>query len=159
MPINTQSSHLGLSVGSSATANTSHQQELQAKILSLFNTGTSASAGPRVPLAPQSQSYGSVGLPQTQNPPRQSMPGPPASGSQGFNAPSVRMPVAQGQRAPTASGINFDNPSVQKALDTLIQSGTSLTPLVGAAMSQQQPPRPAPNMGQIPPMSAYPPHY
>lgn len=156
-----QSSHLGLSAGSSASANPNHQQELQAKILSLFNSGTGASAGPGGPATLQSQAYGSLGPSPSQNPPRQAMPGPPPSGSQGFIPPPGRMPVAPGgQRPPSsASGINFDNPSVQKALDTLIQSGPALNPLVGAGASQQPPPRPAPGMGQGPPMSMYPQHY
>lgn len=156
-----QSSHLGLSAGSSAPATPSHQQELQAKILSLFNSGTGGSTGPGMPSNPQTQAYGSHGPPPSQNPPRQPMPGLPPSGSQGFIPPPGRMPVAPGgQRLPSAtSGIDFDNPSVQKALDTLIQSGPALTPLVNAATSQQPPPRPAPGMGQVPSMSMYPQHY
>ncbi|XP_038551774.1 nuclear receptor coactivator 5 isoform X5 [Micropterus salmoides] len=155
-----QSSHLGLSAGSSVSANPNHQQELQAKILSLFNSGTGASTGTGgLPVTSQSQSYG----PPSQNPPRPTMPGLPPSGSQGYGAPPPpgRMPLAPGgQRPPgSASGINFDNPSVQKALDTLIQSGPSLNHLVGTGASQQPPPRQAPSMGQAPPMSMYPRHY
>lgn len=159
--IPTQSSHLSLTAGSSASVNTSHQQELQAKILSLFNSGTGASTGPAGPTVPQSQGYSSLAPPPSQNPPRQAMPGLPPSGAQGFGPPPNRMPVTTGAQRPpvTTSGINFDNPSVQKALDTLIQSGPTLTPLVGALTSQQQPPRQAPGMGQVPSMSMYPPHY
>uniref|UniRef100_H3DLP3 Nuclear receptor coactivator 5 n=1 Tax=Tetraodon nigroviridis TaxID=99883 RepID=H3DLP3_TETNG len=150
-----QSSHLGLSATSSAPANPNHQQELQAKILSLFNSGSgaaaSAAAGPRGPGATQQpQPYSNLGPALTQNTPRQAMPGPQAA-SQGYGPPS-RMPVAPAHRAPiTTSNINFDSPSVQKALDTLIQSGPSLTPLA----TQRQ----TPNMGQVQPMSTYPPHY
>ena len=159
-----QSSHLGLSAGPSASTNPSHQQELQAKILSLFNSGTgvsAASGGPPSSTSSQSQLYGSLGPSPLQNPSRPPMPGPPSAGSQGYGAPSVRMPVTPGGPRPqsSTSGINFDNPSVQKALDTLIQSGPSLNHLVGSGASQPQPPRPAPGMGQIPPMSMYPRHY
>ncbi|XP_051269571.1 nuclear receptor coactivator 5 isoform X1 [Dicentrarchus labrax] len=154
-----QSSHLGLSAGPSAPANPSHQQDLQAKILSLFNSGVSAGAG-GLSGASQSQGYGSLGQHSSQNPPRQAMPGLP-SGSQGYGTPPGRIQVAPGgPRAPTsASGINFDNPSVQKALDTLIQSGPSLNHPMGTGTSQQPPPRAAPGMGQVPPMSMYPRHY
>jgi len=159
-----QSSHLGLSAGPSASTNPSHQQELQAKILSLFNSGTGvsgAAGGPPSVASSQSQLYGSLGPSPPQNPTRPPMPGPPPAGSQGYGAPSVRMPVAPGGPRPpsSASGINFDNPSVQKALDTLIQSGPSLNHLVGSGASQPPPPRPAPSMGQVPPMSMYPRHY
>ncbi|XP_030584581.1 nuclear receptor coactivator 5 isoform X7 [Archocentrus centrarchus] len=157
-----QSGHLSLSAGSSTSANPSHQQELQAKILSLFNSGSGQLTGTSgLSSAPsQSHSYGSLGQPPSQNPARPPMPGP-APGSQGYSNPPGRMPVAPGgQRPPaSASGINFDNPSVQKALDTLIQSGPSLNHLVGSGASQQPPPRPSPNMGQAPPVSLYPRHY
>lgn len=155
-----QSSHLGLSTASSVTANTSNQQELQAKILSLFNSGSGASGGSSVSAVPQSQAYGSLGPSSAQNPPRQAMPGPPLSASQGYMAPPGRMPLTQRPPSSTA-GINFDNPSVQKALDTLIQSGPPL-PLVSAvaaAASQQQSSRQAPGMSQAPPMSMYPQQY
>lgn len=145
------------------TANTSNQQELQAKILSLFNSGSGASAGSSVSAVPQSQAYGSLGLSHGQNLPRQVMPGPPLSASHGYMAPPGRMPLTQNVQRPPSStaGINFDNPSVQKALDTLIQSGPPL-PLVSAVSavaSQQQPSRQAPGMGQAPPMSMYPQQY
>ncbi|XP_070849959.1 nuclear receptor coactivator 5 isoform X1 [Chaetodon trifascialis] len=157
-----QPTHLGPPVSSSASVNPSHQQELQAKILSLFNSGSGTSAGVGAPSAvPQQQAYGSLGPPPSQNPPPVNMSGPPLSGSQGYGTPPGRLPlVASGQRPPSStSGINFDNPSVQKALDTLIQSGPSLAPLVSAAVSQQQAPRPATGMGQVPTMSMYPRHY
>ncbi|XP_050930720.1 nuclear receptor coactivator 5 isoform X3 [Lates calcarifer] len=158
-----QSSHLGLSAGPSVSANPNHQQELQAKILSLFNSGTGASvgAGGLSSAAPQSQAYGSLGPSVPQNPPRPAMPGVPTAASQGYGTPQGRMAAAPGgQRPPSStSGINFDNPSVQKALDTLIQSGPSLNHLVGAGASQQPPQRQAPGMGQVPSMSMYPRHY
>ncbi|XP_044071086.1 nuclear receptor coactivator 5 isoform X2 [Siniperca chuatsi] len=157
-----QTSHLGLSTGSTVSANPSHQQELQAKILSLFNSGTGASAGAGgLPATSQPQSYSSLGLSPSQNPPRPAVPGPTPSGSQGYGAPLGRMPGAPGgQRPPSStSGINFDNPSVQKALDTLIQSGPALNHLVGPGAPQQPPPRQAPGMSQVPPMSMYPRHY
>ncbi|XP_029358830.1 nuclear receptor coactivator 5 isoform X2 [Echeneis naucrates] len=157
-----QPSHLGLGAGSSAPANPNHQQELQAKILSLFNSGSGASAGSGgLPSATsQLQVYSSHGPPPSQNPPRPAMPNPLQAGSQAYSAPSGRMPVAPGgQRPPTAaSGINFDNPSVQKALDTLIHSGPSLNHLVAAGASQATP-RPAPGLGQAPSMPMYPRHY
>lgn len=157
-----QSSHLSLSASAAAVANPNHQQELQAKILSLFNSGTGASvgAGGLPSAAAQSQAYTSLGPPPSQNPPRPAMPGAHPAASQGYGAPSGRMPVAPGgQRPPSsASGINFDNPSVQKALDTLIQSGPSLNHLVGSGVPQP-PPRPAPGMGQAPAMPMYPRHY
>ncbi|XP_063766590.1 nuclear receptor coactivator 5 isoform X3 [Eleginops maclovinus] len=151
-----QSGHLSLSAASSAAPNSSHQQELQAKILSLFNSGLTAS---QPPSAPQPKPYGSLGPPQSMNPTRPPMPGP--APAQGYGALQGRMQVPLGgQRPPTsASGINFDSPSVQKALDTLIQSGPSLNHLVGSSAPQQPPQRSAPGMSQAPPMSMYPRHY
>ncbi|XP_026202517.1 nuclear receptor coactivator 5 isoform X2 [Anabas testudineus] len=158
-----QSSHLSLSAGSSTSVNPNHQQELQAKILSLFNSGTgSVGAGVTSSVVSQSQAYGSFGPSSSQNTPRPAMNVTPTVAPQGYGTPPGRVQLAQGgQRPPTsASGINFDNPSVQKALDTLIQSGPSLNHLVGAAASTQAPPqRPAPALGQVPPMSMYPRHY
>ncbi|XP_041837315.1 nuclear receptor coactivator 5 isoform X2 [Melanotaenia boesemani] len=156
-----QSGHHSLSSASSTSANPSHQQELQAKILSLFNSGSGSGTSGLAPPAPQSHPYSSLGPSPSQNPSRQPMSGPPGPVSQGYGTPQGRSPVTPvGQRAPAAaSGINFDNPSVQKALDTLIQSGPSLNSLVGPGASQQPPPRPAPSMSQVPPMSMYPRHY
>ncbi|KAM9859434.1 nuclear receptor coactivator 5 isoform 2-T2 [Aulostomus maculatus] len=155
-----QPSHLGLAAASSTPAN---QQELQAKILSLFksSTGMQGAGGAPAPAAP-AQDYSSLVPTPAQNLARPSMAGPPPPGPQGFNAPSTRMPVPTGgQRALNAtSGINFDNPSVQKALDTLIQSGPALNHLVAAGPpSQQVPPRPTANMTQAPQMQMYPRHY
>uniref|UniRef100_A0A8C3A1W0 Nuclear receptor coactivator 5 n=1 Tax=Cyclopterus lumpus TaxID=8103 RepID=A0A8C3A1W0_CYCLU len=77
-------------------------------------------------------------------------------------APGLRRPTGthashtRWSKTPSsASGINFDNPSVQKALDTLIQSGPSLNHLVSPAAAQQPPT----SMGQVPPLSMYPRHY
>ncbi|XP_072237828.1 nuclear receptor coactivator 5 isoform X2 [Leuresthes tenuis] len=156
-----QPSHHSLSTTSSASANPSHQQELQAKILSLFNSGSGTGAVGHQSAAPQSHPYSSLGPSPSQNPSRPAMPGPPTAVSQGYGTPPSRIPLApSGQRAPlVASGINFDNPSVQKALDTLIQSGPSLNSLVGPVASQQPPQRSAATMGQVPPMSMYPRHY
>lgn len=157
-----QTGHLGLSTGSGTSVNTSsnNQQDLQAKILSLFNSGSGVQAASSIPAAPQQQSYSSMAPATSSNPTRQAMSGPPLGGNQGYMAPAGRMPMAQPlQRHPTSTaGINFDNPSVQKALDTLIQSGPPL-PLVNAAVSQQQTRRQAPDMGQAPPMSMYPQQY
>ncbi|KAM4613212.1 nuclear receptor coactivator 5 isoform 2-T2 [Polymixia lowei] len=164
------SSHMGLPPVSNAPPNPNHQQELQAKILSLFNSGAGASAVATAvaPITSSSMSHSSSALPAPpQNPQmlgaRPSMPpgGPPPGGSQGYGMPPGRAPPAPGsQRLPSsASGINFDNPSVQKALDTLIQSGPSLNHLVSSGTSQQPPPRPGQSMGQPPPMSMYPRHY
>ncbi|KAM3621071.1 uncharacterized protein V6R79_005524 [Siganus canaliculatus] len=160
--MSSQSSQLGSLPGSSASANSSNQQELQAKILSLFNSGTGGSSGMGAPSASQPQPYSSLGLSSSQNAAHQAMSGvPPSSGSQGYGPLPGRMPAGPGpQRPPSStSGINFDNPSVQKALDTLIQSGpSSLNPLAGTS-SLQPPLRPAHAMGQVQSMSMYPQHY
>ncbi|XP_023810722.1 nuclear receptor coactivator 5 isoform X4 [Oryzias latipes] len=154
-----QPSHHSLSAVSSASANPSHQQELQAKILSLFNSGSGplTAAGSLSSANPQAHSYSSLGPSSSQIPSRPAMPGAPTTASQAYSVPSARLPAALGaQRAPVAtSGINFDNPSVQKALDTLIQSGPSLNNLVGSGASQQTSSRAAPSMGQVPAMSMY----
>jgi hypothetical protein len=87
---------------------------------------------------------------------------PPPAGASGYGMPLGRGPAPPlSQRPPSsASGINFDSPSVQKALDTLIQSGPSLNHLVSPQQQQQAPaPRGPPGMGQPPPMSMYPRHY
>ncbi|XP_061582802.1 nuclear receptor coactivator 5 isoform X2 [Cololabis saira] len=155
-----QPGHHSMSAGSSASANPSHQQELQAKILSLFNSGSGPLTGTTG--TPQSHQYSSLGPSSSQTPTHAAMPGPgPApAGSQPYGTPPGRLSgPPSGQRPPVStSGINFDNPSVQKALDTLIQSGPSLNSLVGPGASQQPAPRPAASMAQ-PPMSMYPRHY
>lgn len=174
-----QPSHLGLApTANPIPANTSHQQELQAKILSLFNSGSGSSGGVTVAPQPQPQpqSYSSLSTAQ-QSQPRPAMSAHPQAAPQGYGTQPGRMPMAPGgQRPPSAtSGINFDNPSVQKALDTLIQSGPALNHLVGSAASQQPVPRTGPSMGpgmgsgmgpgmgpgmgQQGPMPMYPRHY
>ncbi|XP_057702893.1 nuclear receptor coactivator 5 isoform X2 [Corythoichthys intestinalis] len=149
------------------SAQTNSNQELQAKILSLFKSTATSSASSTTA---QSQDYGSVRASGT--------------AAQGYAAPMGRAAAASpgGPRAGNSSGgINFDNPSVQKALDTLIQSGPALNHLVntgGLAPQQQQPQqqqqqlhhqsqihqqqslqagRAAANLGQMPQM--YPRHY
>ncbi|XP_028262145.1 nuclear receptor coactivator 5 isoform X2 [Parambassis ranga] len=157
-------SHLGLSGASSVSANPSHQQELQAKILSLFNSGSGPLSGGSTltSVTAQSHAYSSLAQPSSSNPSRPVMSGPPAAAAaaQGYAPQPGRMAVGPAGQRPTAatSGINFDNPSVQKALDTLIQSGPALNHLVGSAASQQQQ-RQAPSMGQAPALSMYPRHY
>ncbi|XP_041080605.1 nuclear receptor coactivator 5-like isoform X4 [Polyodon spathula] len=167
------------------TAN--HQQELQAKILSLFNSGAPP---PGVP-PPSTQGYGSSMSSQnpgvSQGVPPPSMSKMPTSASQvpsmmqamnpraalrppvmppgvppPYGPPPGRMSGPSGgagvQRSSTGgSGINFDNPSVQKALDTLIQSGPSINHLVSPG--SQQVPRPGQGMGQATTMGHYPRHY
>ncbi|MBN3294576.1 NCOA5 protein, partial [Polypterus senegalus] len=173
-------------------ANHQHQQELQAKILSLFNSGSGTSAGVAVVPPTQTQGYGSTltnpnpvptqGVPpptitkmptaapqvptmmgQTMNPratlrPPAITPGVPPL----YNQPAGRMAgpaVGAGGQRPAAigSGINFDNPSVQKALDTLIQSGPALNHIVNPGNTAG--PRPGQNMGQPTGMGHYPRHY
>ncbi|KAF3856631.1 hypothetical protein F7725_017354 [Dissostichus mawsoni] len=128
-----QSSHLGLSAASSAAPNSSHQQELQAKILSLFNSGLTAS---QPPPAPQPKPYGSLGPPPLHESNTSTHAWPHFS-------PGLRRPAG-----PHAEGAGH-----------LIQSGPSLNHLVGSSAPQQPPPRSSPGMGQAPPMSMYPRHY
>jgi len=178
-------SHQPASLPPPATSSSNHQQELQAKILSLFNSGSSVSSAP-----PPSQGYGSSmgsqqsGLPppshggpkmspsdslgmgvRPQPRPQGSVPPPnygppPPAGRMGAPPPSapLRPPLSTG-----TGGINFDNPSVQKALDTLIQSGPSINHLVNSGSAPPPAaPRPGmgPGMGQgMPPMSHYGRHY
>lgn len=54
--------------------------------------------------------------------------------------------TSSNQQSSASSGINFDNPSVQKALDTLIQSGPALSHLVNQTTTQVG--RAGPPMGQ-----------
>eukprot|EP00079_Xenopus_tropicalis_P039401 XP_017953172.1 PREDICTED: nuclear receptor coactivator 5 isoform X2 [Xenopus tropicalis] len=162
------------------SVNTS-QQELQAKILSLFNSGSAVGASSNSPASStpasgsvSNQSFGN--MPNTQQRPGQintsamvssaqrpqpatnqlpaSMgPGGPSGPIRGPAPRSGPPPQAQGvygqhqnrpqgpvnvpnQRPGGSSGINFDNPSVQKALDTLIQSGPSLSHLVSQTAGQ-----------------------
>ncbi|XP_053577792.1 nuclear receptor coactivator 5 isoform X2 [Bombina bombina] len=163
------------------------QQELQAKILSLFNSGagagtnTNAPSGASAALGASSQSFGNVPntqqrpvpvnplgqTPQRSQVPMGQHPDPMGQGVPGRNvAPrqggppqattmygqmQARAPVPSNipnQRAPGSAGINFDNPSVQKALDTLIQSGPALSHLVNQTSGH------AGRGGPLPPHSA-----
>ncbi|XP_056406357.1 nuclear receptor coactivator 5 [Hyla sarda] len=146
----------------------SSQQELQAKILSLFNSGSSTSAVNANPTSSgattaQGQSYGNVASVQRaavqmdvssigqsvqrSQPIVNQHPGSLTQGEAVRSAASRPGPQSQmqnmyGQLRPQAPnnvaiqrpgapvGINFANPSVQKALDTLIQSGPALSHLV-----------------------------
>lgn len=136
------------------------QQELQAKILSLFNSGTvvaNSSASPSVAAGnTQNQNFSTPVNSQPQqrsqasgNPPPNILGQPPSARnigprpgapSQGlFGQPSSRLAPASNiasQRPVSSTGINFDNPSVQKALDTLIQSGSALSHLVSQTTAQ-----------------------
>ncbi|CDQ72200.1 unnamed protein product [Oncorhynchus mykiss] len=159
-PHSAHSTHMSMPPAPNATSN--NQQELQAKILSLFNSlpMSSASPVPKMATTP-SQVPNMMGA----RPPMR--PGPvPLGIHQGYGSPTGRMAAPQGGQRPPVSGgagINFDNPSVQKALDTLIQSGPSLNHLVNAGNSAS--PRPSmgqgmgQGMGQPPPMAMYPRHY
>uniref|UniRef100_A0A8C5R507 Nuclear receptor coactivator 5 n=1 Tax=Leptobrachium leishanense TaxID=445787 RepID=A0A8C5R507_9ANUR len=183
-----------VSASQSVQSLTSNQQELQAKILSLFNSGVQANPNPAgsvsTSVVTQSQVYGNVGnaqqrpvqmnqsalgaavqrtqqtLNQLQNSigagvaVRTTVPRPigpsavQALYAQLQNRPQVPVNVSS-QRPVLSSGINFDNPSVQKALDTLIQSGPALSHLVsqtaGQAVRGGLPPQP--------PMGSYQRHY
>lgn len=137
------------------------QQELQAKILSLFNSGAvatnSSSATPSVATgSSQNQNFSTAANSQPQQRPQASgnqppnivgqagsarnmgpRPGAPSQGL--FGQPSSHLAPASNmasQRPVSSTGINFDNPSVQKALDTLIQSGPALSHLVSQTAAQ-----------------------
>ncbi|NWT07092.1 NCOA5 protein, partial [Mionectes macconnelli] len=151
------------------------QQELQAKILSLFNSGAAAAAvansSPAAPAgssgstpnqnfanlaggqprpaqmstANLNQAQQRLQTPSTQLP---ALPGPSRNAGPRPGAPPQPQPLygqhqtrlpAPGNvptQRPVSSGINFDNPSVQKALDTLIQSGPALSHLVSQTVAQ-----------------------
>ncbi|NXN95511.1 NCOA5 protein, partial [Rhinopomastus cyanomelas] len=150
------------------------QQELQAKILSLFNSGaaTAAAAVPNSSSAgtsgsTASQNFASMSSGQAQS--AQLGAGNLNQAQQRLQTPSTQLPALQGPsrnagprlgappqaqslygqhqnrlpapsnipaQRPVSSGINFDNPSVQKALDTLIQSGPALSHLVSQTVAQ-----------------------
>ncbi|XP_056605805.1 nuclear receptor coactivator 5 isoform X3 [Triplophysa dalaica] len=162
------SSHLP-PVSAPASTN-SQQQELQAKILSMFNSGGSSVVAASSAPAPQLQGYTSSlgpqntglqsslsvgGVPKTAVVQPQSM----MSARSAPRPPVSRMPGPPRQPVPAGTGINFDNPSVQKALDTLIQSNP-INHLVNLG-GMGQAPRSAPQgMDQgPPPMSHYSRHY
>ncbi|NWU99346.1 NCOA5 protein, partial [Upupa epops] len=153
------------------------QQELQAKILSLFNSGA-ATAAAAVPNSSSAASVGTSGgtasqnfanmasgqaqsaqmgagnlnqaqqrlqtpstqLPALQGPSRNAGPrlGAPPQAQSLYGQHQNRLPAPSSISAqrPVSSGINFDNPSVQKALDTLIQSGPALSHLVSQTVAQ-----------------------
>ncbi|XP_051562560.1 nuclear receptor coactivator 5-like isoform X3 [Myxocyprinus asiaticus] len=149
-----------------STAN--QQQELQAKILSMFNSGTGATSAASPAPAPQLQSYTSKLGPQStglQSSLATGMPKIAAVQPQGMinprtnlRPPLPRLPGPPRSSATSGTGINFDNPSVQKALDTLIQSGP-INHLVSMGGSGQAS-RPGQGMDQGPPsMSHYSRHY
>ncbi|NXD16195.1 NCOA5 protein, partial [Nothocercus nigrocapillus] len=154
------------------------QQELQAKILSLFNSGAAAAAAAAVANSSSAASAGSSGgapsqnfanmassqarsaqmsaanlnqaqqrmqtpstqLPALQGPSRNAGPRPgappPAQSLYGQHQNRLPAPGNVPAQRPVSSGINFDNPSVQKALDTLIQSGPALSHLVSQTVAQ-----------------------
>uniref|UniRef100_A0A8C5X416 Nuclear receptor coactivator 5 n=1 Tax=Malurus cyaneus samueli TaxID=2593467 RepID=A0A8C5X416_9PASS len=142
------------------------QQELQAKILSLFNSGAAVAAAAAVANSGPPASAGSSGSTPNQNfmnagnlnQPQQrlqtpstqlpALPGPSRNAGPRPGAPPQPQPLygqhqtrlpAPGNvptQRPVSSGINFDNPSVQKALDTLIQSGPALSHLVSQTVAQ-----------------------
>ncbi|NXT33674.1 NCOA5 protein, partial [Pelecanoides urinatrix] len=154
------------------------QQELQAKILSLFNSGAAAAAAAAVANSSSAASAGTSGgtanqnfanmasgqarsaqmsagnlnqaqqrlqtpstqLPALQGPSRNAgpRPGAPPQAQSLYGQHQNRLPAPSNVPAqrPVSSGINFDNPSVQKALDTLIQSGPALSHLVSQTVAQ-----------------------
>ncbi|KAJ8260455.1 hypothetical protein GJAV_G00182380 [Gymnothorax javanicus] len=169
-------------VSSASATSSSHQQELQAKILSLFNSGSGAAAAPApayvgpmgtTPTLMQPSSPAAVAaaaaaaaLASKMAPQsglvsaRPALRAPTVAGAPSpYGAPSSRMSVPQVSTRPSASGagINFDNPSVQKALDTLIQSGPSINHLVNPLNPAA--PRPVQGLGQSPALGHYGRHY
>ncbi|XP_043841862.1 nuclear receptor coactivator 5 isoform X2 [Dromiciops gliroides] len=142
------------------------QQELQAKILSLFNSGAATAAAAVVanssptpatapPTGTQNQNFATMSNQSHQRSQASSNQPPsilgqggsacnvgprPGAPSQGlFSQSSSRLAPASnvaGQRPASSTYINFDNPSVQKALDTLIQSGPALSHLVSQTTAQ-----------------------
>ncbi|NXU69641.1 NCOA5 protein, partial [Horornis vulcanius] len=172
------------------------QQELQAKILSLFNSGAAAAAAAAVANSGPAASAGSSGSTPNQNfanlaggqpRPAQMNAGNLNQAPQRLQTPNTQLPALPGPsrntgprpgappqpqplygqhqtrlpapgnvpaQRPVSSGINFDNPSVQKALDTLIQSGPALSHLVSQTVAQGR----AGSSGQQP-MGAYQRHY
>lgn len=172
------------------------QQELQAKILSLFNSEAAAVAAAAVANSGPTASAGSSGSTPNQNfanlaggqpRPAQMNAGNLNQAQQRLQTPNTQLPALPGPsrnagprpgappqpqplfgqhqtrlpapgnvpaQRPVSSGINFDNPSVQKALDTLIQSGPALSHLVSQTVAQGR----AGSSAQQP-MGAYQRHY
>ncbi|XP_026543275.1 nuclear receptor coactivator 5 [Notechis scutatus] len=163
-----------LPASATATGPSNPQQELQAKILSLFSSGAASGAvnvatgggsgvggsantgfasgsstpgrGPQLGVAGGSQSQQRASSQGTQysshsgssrtGGPRPSAPPPPSQTHYQSRAPAPNN-MAASRQAPSL-GINFDNPSVQKALDTLIQSGPALSHLVSQSAGQSR---------------------
>ncbi|NXX52571.1 NCOA5 protein, partial [Scopus umbretta] len=166
-----------VSAASVPVSSSNPQQELQAKILSLFNSGAAAAAA-AVANSSSAASAGTSGgtpnqnfanmasgqarsaqmsagnlnqaqqrlqtpstqLPALQGPSRNAgpRPGAPPQAQSLYGQHQNRLPAPGNVPAqrPVSSGINFDNPSVQKALDTLIQSGPALSHLVSQTVAQ-----------------------
>lgn len=106
-------------------------QELSKKILSIFS-GTESSAGDARPAPNSSASPYSSAPPVTS--PYSSAPPVTAPAP----APPPPPPPSSSAAAAASSGanlINFDNPNVQKALDSLIQSGPNLLKSITPKMS------------------------
>ncbi|XP_036386243.1 nuclear receptor coactivator 5 [Megalops cyprinoides] len=168
----TQATHLPPPPASNPVPPSNHQQELQAKILSLFNSGAGAPPTSSGVPPPAQGGYSSpmgsqtAGMPPAPALAPSAIPKMPPASAQGpgmmsarpaLRPPSMVPPQGPQRPAATGTGINFDNPSVQKALDTLIQSGPSINHLVNPGSSPA--PRPGQGMGQPPPMAHYPRHY
>ena len=98
------------------------QQELQKKILSILNG--SDGAGPPPVVAPSSVAPSPQLL--------YGVSAPALAGGRGIGG--VPLAVAAPPPAPTTA-INFDNPNVQAALDTLISSGSNLLKNINAVTS------------------------
>ncbi|XP_063816532.1 nuclear receptor coactivator 5 isoform X2 [Pseudophryne corroboree] len=183
------------SAATAAQTVSNSQQELQAKILSLFNSGAASTVNPNPPstatasVSVQGQSYGNMSNSQQRAsgqmdaaslgpPPQRSQPvmsqhpnsmvqGEAVRGAVPRPIQSPQMQGLYGQlpiraqapgslpRPGVSTGINFDNPSVQKALDTLIQSGPALSHLVSQTAGQAV--RSGPPQQQS--MGSYPRHY
>ncbi|NWS08447.1 NCOA5 protein, partial [Motacilla alba] len=190
-----QSSQPLVSTPSVPVSSSTPQQELQAKILSLFNSGAAAAAAAVANSGPAASAGSSGSTPnqnfanlaggqprpaqmnagnlnqaqqrlQTPNTQLPALPGPSRNAGPRPGAPPQPQPLygqhqtrlpAPGNvptQRPVSSGINFDNPSVQKALDTLIQSGPALSHLVSQTVAQGR----AGSSAQQP-MGAYQRHY
>ncbi|XP_026577549.1 nuclear receptor coactivator 5 [Pseudonaja textilis] len=170
-----------LPASATSTGASNPQQELQAKILSLFSSGAASGAvnvatgggsgvggspntgftsgpstpgrGPQLGVAGGSQSqqrassqgsqYSShAGSSRAGGGARPSAPPQPSSQTHYQSRAPALNNTAASRQAPSL-GINFDNPSVQKALDTLIQSGPALSHLVSQSAGQSRAGAPA----------------